>query len=222
MYHGTKIKQGQEIIKSQSMKSSRGDDHWLGDGIYFYTEEVYAFRWIAIKYSNNFKNEHSEEFLNIFNEYTILKATVEVDEERIFSLNESETYLFFLYISDLLKRKKRYSSKFRNIKIVDGVVLNILFEDLGYKKKYDLVEATFPIKQNNKNLKFTRLEYIPETQICIKNANVIIKIEKYNKKEVPERYKEFIKRYNRLKFGHDTFEQIFSNTSVLYKNNRKK
>ena len=35
-YHGTARKRGAESIEAQIMPISRGDDHWLGDGIYFY------------------------------------------------------------------------------------------------------------------------------------------------------------------------------------------
>ena len=68
MYHGTDLETGKVIIDSQKMEPSRGDHHWLGDGIYFYDNEKYAFRWIVIKYTGNFKNMRARDYKNIFQE----------------------------------------------------------------------------------------------------------------------------------------------------------
>lgn len=224
MYHGTEINIGEEIIRNQLIKSSRGDDHWLGDGIYFYSEDVYAFRWIAIKYTNNFRNKYSNDLSGIFDQYMILKATVEAAEERIFSLCDPEIYLFFREFCNQIEEKKEYSDRFKDMKIIDGAMLNILFEDFGYKAKYDLVKAVFPINQRDSS-DFTRLNYIPETQVCIKNPEIIKRIDKHSFKEVPERYQSFIARYNKVKFGNNTMGNIrytSSKNRVSYTNNRNR
>lgn len=49
-FHGTDIKSSKEIIKS-GFKVSKGDQHWLGDGAYFFVEglpptpDVSAEKW---------------------------------------------------------------------------------------------------------------------------------------------------------------------------------
>lgn len=58
-YHGTDNVSAYEILKKGFVKPSIGDNHWLGDGYYFYKSEEYAFRWILLKYTDNFRNQYA-------------------------------------------------------------------------------------------------------------------------------------------------------------------
>lgn len=48
LYHGTDNKAADKILETKTFNKSKGDNHWLGDGVYFYKEKRYAFRWIYI------------------------------------------------------------------------------------------------------------------------------------------------------------------------------
>lgn len=98
-YHGTTKGNTDDIVKTQLMIPSVGDEQWLGDGCYFYVDAEYAFRWILIKYTNNFRNEFSADYSNIYGEYTIVSAEINIDDERLFSM--------------------------KNNSVVDGVVFNL-------------------------------------------------------------------------------------------------
>lgn len=198
-YHGTKAERADEILSKGFMKPSIGDHHWLGDGYYFYSDEEYAFRWILIKYTNNFSNEYKADYEKIFEDYSILSAELKKDC-RFFSLDNIKNKAFFIKIKNELCQKAEYSERFgKQIKkdgIPDGVVINILFEYMDFNDKYDAVEATFPVACI---LDQSRLDYLPEKQTCVKNMFVIENLKKCNGEKVPEEFKIFINDYNMSK-----------------------
>lgn len=198
-YHGTSTESCNEILKKGFLKQSIGDDHWLGDGCYFYQEEEYAFRWIFIKYKKLFSNVNSFNCDRIFEKYSIV--SVDLDEKcRFFSLDKPNERLFFIRIKKELEEKAEHSERFsvqiKKSGIVDGVVINILFEYMGFNKKYEAVKAMFPIGRGDGD---SRLDYLPEEQICVKDICVIKNIKKYNNDEVPEKYKHFMNEYTMTK-----------------------
>lgn len=199
MYHGTDINTGKSIIENQIMLPSRGDHHWLGDGIYFYKDAEYAFRWVVIKYTDNFRNLHVRDYKDIFQEYIIL--TADIFSNRMFDLDDLKTKLFFVNVKNEILKKSEYSKRIQEqLKgngIADGVVLNVLFDKMGYSALYDYVSATFPIAYLYDSN--SRLDYIPELQICVKNAEVIRNITKYNDEEVLPEYIAFIDLYKNTK-----------------------
>ncbi len=90
LYHGTNYEVGKEIIRTKYFRKSLGDRHWLGDGVYFYSDKSYAFRWIYISYRRNNKADRKIITGNsILEKYTILSADIEVDKSRIFDLVEN-------------------------------------------------------------------------------------------------------------------------------------
>ena len=200
-YHGTTKDSAEIIVNTQCVKSSIGNDHWLGDGIYFYINVEYAFRWILIKYTNNFKNEFAKDYENIYDKYSILSASINIRPERLFSMEDINHRLLFIETKMALSKKaegsKRYSEKVKNKTIVDGVVFNYLFKFEEYGKKYDAVKAVFPISYICDD---SRMEYLPEPQICVKNSEIISGYKIHSENKVPKELVEFIDRYNRTKY----------------------
>ena len=199
-YHGTTKDAATTIVQTQFMEPSIGDAHWLGNGCYFYENEEYAFRWILIKYTDNFRNKFSADYSGIYSKYSILSANIKIDSERVFSMENIHHRLLFIQVKTKLSEKTKESEKYReylkNGAIVDGVVFNFLFNHEGYIEKYDAVRAVFPISYIYDD---SRLEYLPEPQLCVKNAEVISSYTLYSKEEVPEAYKGFIISYNQVK-----------------------
>ncbi|MEZ3460844.1 MAG: hypothetical protein K1W23_01500 [Lachnospiraceae bacterium] len=198
-YHGTDNNSAYNILTKGFMKPSIGDNHWLGDGYYFYRNEEYAFRWILMKYTNNFKNQYAADYGNIFGEYTILAAQMK-ENIRVFSMQDIKNRLYFIKVKNKLKEVAEYSDSFRKqVKskgIVDGVVFNVMFEDMGLDKDYDAIEADFTITFVQED---SRLDYLPEDQLCVRRLDVIDTIQKFNGEEVPDNYKIFINEYNQSK-----------------------
>lgn len=195
-YHGTKNDSADIIVKTQMMEPSVGDDHWLGDGYYFYYEEEYAFRWILLKYTQNFTNEFSEDYDGIYNQYTIVSAEIDIKPNRLFDLTIIENAIFFQEVKNLLEERVKISEKYKNKSIVDGVVFNYIFKYTDHKKNYDAVTAVFPIIYINSN---SRIDFLPEKQLCVKNSSIISNYKIYSLNVVPQNYKIFIKKYNNIK-----------------------
>lgn len=173
-YHGTTKGNADDIVKTQLMIPSVGDEQWLGDGCYFYVDAEYAFRWILIKYTNNFRNEFSADYSNIYGEYTIVSAEINIDDERLFSMENIQNRLLFIKVKTEISQKMAQSDKYRgsmkNNSVVDGVVFNYLFKYEGYDKKYDAVKAVFPISYIYDD---SRMDFLPEPQICVKNSKIL-------------------------------------------------
>lgn len=96
-----------------------------------------------------------------------------------------------------LKEQVKLKSRFDASQIVDGVVINILFESYGLSDRFDAVKAIFPISYAG--IGISRMSFLPEKQICIRNTSVIEQIKKHNDLVVPSGYEEFISSYNILK-----------------------
>lgn len=110
MYHGTDIERGKRMLRTQRMECSRGNDHWLGDGIYLYREKLYVFRWVVMKY----KERNLSQIIKseLFNKYIILNVDINYDIEKVFSLMNPEHKLIFEYLKDKCKDQASYSEKF--------------------------------------------------------------------------------------------------------------
>lgn len=184
-YHGTEITRGNRFISNNSMEESIGDKHWLGNGSYFYEEMFYAYKWIKDMFCDKEKRSHKE-YDELINKYIILTCNIRTKEERIFDLDKYEYKYLFDYFFEKLEKQKNYSKRFENHKIADGVVINIMFNEYGYKNKYDVVIASFSRRNNKyKNNPITRLKHVMEKQICVKNIKIV---EDINKKDFSGEY----------------------------------
>lgn len=180
IYHGSERNRGEEIVRKKQMVLSRGEKHWLGDGAYFYTEEFYSYKWIVDMYNKRYaKEEFSHESLMKW--YLILKGKVHVDAAKVFDLTKAEHKIIFDFILKELKNKLKISDGV----MPEGVVINYMFEELGYKEKFDLVKALFGLNRHKYKFK-NRLGYMPQEQICIKNTEVVQDIEEHDFKESVE------------------------------------
>lgn len=174
MYHGTEIERGRKIVQEQKFSVTVSTDrrqHWLGDGIYLYREILLAFRWIVMMFNARHKADMETELLH---KYTILKASVECDEERIFRLDNWEHFCAFKKVEEEYKRKSELSPKLNKMECTDGMIINIMFKYLGYGNNYDMVEAIFPItKIDYEFCQTSRIRTFSEYQACIKNDSII-------------------------------------------------
>lgn len=194
MYHGTERKRGQDMISKNHMKKSVGDYHWLGDGVYFYQEHIYAFRWIYKMYVSRYKDEPSN-YDDLIKKYMIIEAELVVEDGRIFSFSNIEHKLLFDSVVSACNEKKRFEDE-----IIDGAVINLMFNEMKYGKEYDIVEAPFIHKDKvNSELNLnSRLNYLPEIQICVKNISVIKKCREYDSSSEGEKCMDFSMKYSSL------------------------
>lgn len=178
VYHGTTLKNANSIVSEKNIKQSIGDRHWLGDGVYFYEELLYAVRWIRCK-------EKSDE---LFKKYAIISAELNINEERVFSFFKYEHKLLFKEVIKICHRRLMEINQ--AVAVVDGTVLNIMFKKMKYGKEYDAVRAMFIHEDKEMEQYESRLYYVPEIQICVKNISVIKRLEKLE--EIEEKCKKYI------------------------------
>lgn len=184
MYHGTERKRGLRILENNCMEISRGAQHWLGDGSYFYRDKQYAFRWIYRMYISRYK-EQKFDCDDLIEKYMVIEAELNIKNERLFSFFNPDHKLLFDTAVEACKEK------ISDLEIVDGAVINFMFNIMGYKEKFDAVEALF-LHHDKKILDSnveSRLYYLPEVQICVKNIGVI---EKYRETDVTQDMKHYL------------------------------
>lgn len=176
VYHGTSKACADRIISENRMKVSTGDRHWLGDGVYFYKDFFYALRWVRCK-------EKTDKLLD---NYSVITAEMNIDEKRIFSFLDIKHKLLFQTI--LKTCRDRLKSIDAEKDIVDGAVINIMFKEMKYGNDYDMVIAEFIHEDKTMWEYSSRLCYIPEMQICVKNVDVIEQLKKMeiNTKQLEE------------------------------------
>jgi len=172
-YHGTTTPKAKNILESGRFLDSKGDRHWLGNGVYFFAEELHAYLWNRNQFKNKTKCFDTKELLD---QYEILCA--EIQNERNFDLDIAEYKLIFeeAYRKAVVMLAGA-SSPNRNI-CAEGVILNLMFTRMGFDNDFDLVTATFQvkIKRYDSMPLSSRLRGIPQRQICVKNCSIISKV----------------------------------------------
>ena len=194
MYHGTAIERGREMIRKKRMEYSRGDDQWLGEGIYLYRDKLYAFRWITLKYKERFDLSIISD--KLFKEYMILDVKIDYEYDNVFSFSNPDHIILFERVKEHCKNKKWYIEKLKKYEFTDGVVLNFMFKKMNFGNDYDMVEAHFPLVKSQKD-EDTRIQLMGEYQLCIKNPNKIISLcdcsEQFNYSDYNDRLTKFNK-----------------------------
>jgi|SRR5690625_944452 len=189
LFHGTNKDRSYEMIKTQTMLLSRGEYHWLGDGGYLFVEDLHAYKWIRDMFYSRYKKYPSSE-AELSKSYFILQVYLKVSKNRVFDLTKSEHKILYDRVYKRLSLKRNIDS------FAEGVVINYMFNELsGYKEKYDIVKALFTLNKNKYMDSRTRLGFMPQEQICIKNNNVVQAIKKYDFSERYERFNVLLKDY---------------------------
>lgn len=100
-YHGTTVENSTKILSEGFKVLKNNKNLWLGFGVYFFLEEIYAFKWILDLYKN--KNETTG-FENLNKEMVILKVNIDLKEDRLLDLATYEGKLLFDKTYNILKR----------------------------------------------------------------------------------------------------------------------
>lgn len=214
MYHGTNKERGARILSSKEMECSTGDNHWLGDGSYFFDEEFYAYKWILDMCNDRYSTEQIEEALN--ENYQILIANVVVSKTRILDLTgKAEHKILFDNVYKELEKKKEYSDRFKSDEIAEGVVLNYMFNELNYGDDFDVVTATFALNRRKyKNVR-SRIGHMPQKQFCVKEQKIVTDIKDFEYNEFVSKYKDLI---NNLYFDNGSNKTSYYNKNRSQKN----
>ena len=192
LYHGTTVESGEKIVKNKYFKISSTYrpkknkaveyDHWLGNGVYFFEDEIHAYDWILKMFNTKYKHiiENCKDIYELskelFQKYTILKSRIVADENRIWNLDNPEDLMIFLKICDEIYEKLKDDEEYKNRVISDGTFINVMFEKMGFKKKFDIVIYTFGFSRPKRPYQ-TFIKLIPQKQVCVKNPKVVKSID---------------------------------------------
>ncbi|MGN9160305.1 hypothetical protein [Clostridium sulfidigenes] len=203
-YHGTFESVVKDIIDS-GFKTKIRKDHWLGQGIYLYTDFALSKWWIQTKIEKLLLNEEP--------------AVIEVvckDNIKVLNLDNFEGMNFFYSSFEKVFEELKtlnVTVKLKNDSSRESKIKNLCFALDLIKKKYDIGVVIYTFTKTNPSYgefdsKKFESEYFPfglsykETQVCISNNKCIgskkcvypIREYKYNRIE----NKVMIKKRGRL------------------------
>ena len=138
-YHGTNFDSAKKIVTS-NYKISKGDDHWLGDGVYFFVEGIstnivkLAEKWAKAQSWNNKTKTRN------YNKYAAIESIIEVDEENFLDLTTEEGVKIFFYFGQ------------KGLKFLDGFLINLMRGE-NVLPPTEVIKGNFYIKfeQERKN-----------------------------------------------------------------------
>jgi len=168
-YHGTFLDCVNDIV-SNGFKPKKRNDHWLGQGVYFYHNDIEQAKvWSKVK-----RNIHVE---YKGKKIAVLEANIVVNTKYFLNINKREELLGFLgFVSALLFNDDGLGV---NIKEQNMKTARCLFFDL-YSEKYDIQAILGSFSHKLKEVKeienvigFNMGVEFHEQQICVKDLSVI-------------------------------------------------
>ncbi len=122
-YHGT-TRDSAELILNEGFTFSLGNEHWLGDGAYFFVRGVgYAPERAAELWAEYRAYKQQNQFC------ALMEANIRVDEERMLDLTTYEGIRILNYIQRRCTQK--LVSTGRGVGFVDGYLINFAREEMG-------------------------------------------------------------------------------------------
>lgn len=179
LYHGNTKKVIDDIINAKQLLpiyKSTGPKHYLGDGYYFYDDPVQAKVWAIMKVTRNEKYKGKP--------WAVLKCEVEVDDDKIFDLDNRVQQDFFFeemfQLQQQIKNGELEIEQYRDTFLCNHLarILNIdLFsKTFPYLDKGKIVPSLF--SNENPKLRGDLVSYTrhfrTETQYCLRNEALII------------------------------------------------
>lgn len=161
-----------ESITTNGFKESKGDDHWLGDGTYFFVEgstgadpKGAAVKWAIVEaYDKHLKR-------NIYHKYAVIKCTMEIDDDNFLDLTTLEGMKIFNKIRNQFMEKISQSDyvpkSYPDFK--DGHIINLARTAL--ELPIEAVKGDFYIKFRMERIKNIFFRIPNCTILAVQNVN---------------------------------------------------
>lgn len=194
-YHGTTKMSAENILITQKIDDSIGEEEWLGRGKYFYDRYTNAIEYNIRKYNENKSISEPISYKNLTKNYTILETVIKCPEKDILDLDEIIILSKFIWAWEKIYNKVKDNQEFKELNYKDGYIIDYMLNEIP-DCKYKIVMKTFDritrnVKYRGKeNVVFdkTRIIYeIKQRYICIKDENVIETIHE-NEKDYQREY----------------------------------
>ena len=169
LYHGCNNNRKQEFLEN-NFGVSKGDRHWLGDGIYFFDDDIESYKWIQKMYKQREK-KFATTFDNLFEKYSIVIHNLNPDNKVLNLIDNNDHIAKFNHTKKLYMQRKQ-KVKHKNLEFNDGIIINFMFSGAIIKESYDIVKAQFKDNYFQNNSRFIFPERL-HNQYCVKNTNVL-------------------------------------------------
>lgn len=124
-FHGTDISK-YDIIKATNFNSSMGNNHWLGDGVYFFTDGISssplkdAENWAIVSAWDKYNRK------NTYSEFAVIKAKITVEESNFLDLTTNEGIKIFSHLKNEYTKKLKEAHKriTHSSDFLDGKLIN--------------------------------------------------------------------------------------------------
>ena len=174
VYHGTASKNKLSIIDNGfDISTSIENEHWLGNGVYFFCDGVppepfiAAEKWVVVEAWDN------EKYKNRYNKYVVLQSIIKVQPEYFLDLTSKDGLVIFNYLRDkyiesLKKERIRLSNgNYKDGHIIDDAISEHIFQ-------IDAVKNNFYIKlSRDERVQNAQFRTPNCTIIAVKNTNCI-------------------------------------------------
>ncbi|MDO8182068.1 hypothetical protein [Lactiplantibacillus plantarum] len=165
IYHGTTNVSASSILKDKKFKFTHRDDHWLGNGVYFFINDYSTAQWWA----NNAVKKASRNSSSIQQSIspTVLKGMIAVETEQLLdldSLDDMEKFIDFVKLISEKYQMTNVSNKHEAMcKLMDT-----------YVEMYNLDAVVYTFDRNNTADMLYSLGLRQHgRQLCVFNQRVI-------------------------------------------------
>ena len=154
-HHGTDINSCKAILKS-NYKISEGDQHWLGEGVYFFIEGLstdtinLAKKWAIAEAWDNDNKKYK------YTNFAVIESLIEVEEDKILDLTTEDgvkilSDLLSLFFDTIKKSKKNQKNK--EWEFYDGELINMARKANNFPFDIEVVKGNFYIKFKEERIK---------------------------------------------------------------------
>lgn len=165
LYHGTNDIASKSIMENGfRIPSFSRNDHWLGNGVYFFREDCeQAFMWGRSKFLRDKGTK----------EIHVIRAHIEIEEENYLNLDtRNGMNKLRRFLRDFRKLLSNYSI---NLDEVSEEELRCFIMDL-LPSEYNAVQRTFPVESKvfDNDIYFRKMNlYLQGTQVCFRVEEAI-------------------------------------------------
>jgi len=177
-FHGTGVKNITSIFREGFITKHR-EDHWLGQGIYFYDNFDLAFWWIKCKLNSPYGHRCG-----------VIKAVLECDSSEFLNLDSTSGMDYFVREIDKILTNEVSKTKFKFAIKEEDSIQNLCFalDLLKHLRGIKLISRTFPSKSPEPTYasesipQFEKKHFIfplnftyVERQMCATSNEVVVK-----------------------------------------------
>lgn len=172
-YHGTAFDCGDDIISQKKFLPSRGDEEWLGEGVYFFQYITDAKWWCTTVKS--------------LDQYYILVAPLECDSKYVLDLDDPQDFGRFQEYARKIENRYQKCSDGTIRRVYNSVVIKQIQATARLKglRPFEIITGSFDenrsfalLRDKRFNLKPKQIQYCVCNHSCIQGISVEEKVVK--------------------------------------------